>query len=124
MHHAVILRPANEVMASTSSNKVKLAMQVPADAVVYLAGQKMTLTGTQRLFVTPALETGKTFQYPIRVEMVQNGQPVVLSATQPIRAGQTIELVVSGNQIAQKPGQNVQPLVQVPAAEAQLTAQK
>ena len=61
--------------------------------VVYLVDQRMTAAGTSRQFNIPKLESGKTYGYPLRVEITRNGQKHVVSATQKIRAGDKVELV-------------------------------
>jgi uncharacterized protein (TIGR03000 family) len=70
-------------------------VKVPADAKVYLQDQRMTLTGTQRRFVTPALPQGQNHVYTVRVEVERNGKTLTKTTAAPVVAGQEIEVTVS-----------------------------
>ncbi len=65
----------------------KLTVRVPADADVFFDGSPTTQTGTQRVFVTPALEAGSNYTYSIRARWTENGQPVQQTRTIPVKAG-------------------------------------
>ena len=45
----------------------QLVLNVPADAIVYLSNQRMTLEGTVREFTIPGLQSGTEYAYPVRV---------------------------------------------------------
>jgi uncharacterized protein (TIGR03000 family) len=49
---------------------------VPANAEVWLSGEKTASTGSERSFVTPSLEAGRRFAYDIRVRWIEKGKPV------------------------------------------------
>lgn len=51
-------------------------LRVPANAEVWLSGEKTTSTGSERAFVTPSLEAGRRFAYDIRVRWMENGKPM------------------------------------------------
>lgn len=72
-----------------------LIVKVPADAVVYLMDQKMTLTGTERKYRIPLPEAGKEYRYPVRVEVVRDGKTLVSRSEQKIRGGQRFEVAVA-----------------------------
>jgi len=80
-----------------SKNRAALNLTVPADAIVYVADKRMTLTGENRAYVTPKLEAGKTMYYPIRVEVVRNGETRSVSHTQVVQPGETINLRFAEN---------------------------
>jgi uncharacterized protein (TIGR03000 family) len=72
-----------------------LVVKVPADATVYLANQKMSLTGTERKFRIPVADAGKEYSYPVRVEVVRDGKTLVSRSEQKVRGGQQFELAVA-----------------------------
>ena|GEM_PF-4839672 len=74
--------------------KAQIVFNVPADAVIYLVGQKMTNTGDVRAFNSPVLKDGKKFGYPIRVELTRDGKTYKAEATQLVRANDRVELKV------------------------------
>lgn len=74
--------------------KARITMSVPSDAMVYLVGQKMTLTGTERTFTSPVLTPGKDFGYPIRIELANGEKTLAVDAKQIVRANANIDLKV------------------------------
>jgi uncharacterized protein (TIGR03000 family) len=87
-------------VASTSeSNKpgtavAYLNVNVPADAKVYLENKLMTLTGTDRRFVTPQLPVGAPHVYTVKVEIERNGKTITKTTEAAITAGQEIAVSV------------------------------
>jgi uncharacterized protein (TIGR03000 family) len=82
-----------------------LNVKVPGDAKVYLQDQLMTIPGTQRRFVTPAIQQGYQSNYTVKVEVVRNGQTITKTAQATVSAGQEVDVVVSFD------GQNPKELV-------------
>ena len=82
-----------------------LNVKVPEDAKVYLQDQLMTIPGTQRRFVTPAIEQGYQSNYTVKAEVVRNGQTITKTAQAAVSAGQEVDVVVSFD------GQNPKELV-------------
>ena len=72
-----------------------LNVKVPEDAKVYLQDQLMTIPGTQRRFVTPAIRQGYQSNYTVKVEVVRNGQTITKTAQATVSAGQEVDVVVS-----------------------------
>ena len=58
-------------------------------------GQKMTITGTERQYSIPLPQAGVDFTYQIRVEVIRNGQTLVSSSEQQVRAGQRYAVAVN-----------------------------
>jgi uncharacterized protein (TIGR03000 family) len=54
----------------------KIIIEVPADAEVYFDGAETTETGTERVYATPPLEKGTSYNYLIRAVWTENGTPV------------------------------------------------
>ena len=73
-----------------------LKLNVLANADVYLVGQKMTMTGTVRQFRIP-VKAGKTYEYPIRVELKQDGRTIVTTLSEKVTAGATVEVDVKAS---------------------------
>jgi uncharacterized protein (TIGR03000 family) len=74
-------------------DRAQLVLNVPADAIVYLSNQRMTLEGTVREFTIPGLTSGTEYAYPVRVDLVQDGKTLTASANQQVQAGQKLNLV-------------------------------
>jgi uncharacterized protein (TIGR03000 family) len=80
-------------MLEPSDSRARFALTVPDNAVVYMNRQRMTMTGTVRHYVTPQLEPGREYRYPVRVEVVRNGVTYAANAEPQVQAGQTIDLI-------------------------------
>ncbi|HEV7998776.1 MAG TPA: TIGR03000 domain-containing protein [Planctomycetaceae bacterium] len=79
-------------MTVSSDVRGHLTVTVPADAVVYLCDQPMTITGSVREYVIPGLTPGKDYRYPVRVEVTRSGQLYRATAEPRIQAGQQLSL--------------------------------
>ena len=76
-------------------NKTALILHVPADAKVFLAGRQTSSTGPVREFATTSLEQGGEWaDYPVRVELNQDGRTLTRELTVSLRAGESRELAV------------------------------
>jgi len=82
-------------IAVASRDSATLVVQVPEDAVVYLVGQKMSITGPERHFRIPISDAGREYTYPVRVEVVRNGETLASETQHKIRAGQQVNVVIS-----------------------------
>jgi uncharacterized protein (TIGR03000 family) len=91
--------PATAV--AESADRAVLTLNVPADAVVYMSNQRMTLDGTSREYIVPGLQAGKQYRYPVRVDVVRDGKLYSASSEQRIQAGQQLSLAF--NQYADQP---------------------
>ena len=87
-----------------------LNVKVPEDAKVYLQDQLMTIPGTQRRFVTPAIEQGYQSNYTVKAEVVRNGQTITKTAQATVSAGQEVDVVVSFD--GQNPNELVTSVIQ------------
>ena len=72
-----------------------MVAKVPADAVVFLAGQKMSLTGTERKFRIPVADATKAYSYSVRVEVTRGGKTLVSNSEHQVRGGQQVDLSVA-----------------------------
>jgi len=96
--------------AGVAADRAQLVLSVPAGADVYLVNQKMASQGAVRRYSSTVLKEGATFGYPIRVDVVINGQKYSTSAKQLIRRGDVVELVAELKdgrlELTQKAGQS------------------
>jgi len=80
-------------MMASSDDRGHLTLTVPADAIVYLCDQPMTITGPVREYAIPGLQPGHEYRYPVRVEVTRAGQLYRATSEPRIRAGQQMSLV-------------------------------
>jgi len=78
--------PGTENPRGTSA-AAHLSLELPADAILYVDGQKIPGTGTLRKFHTPELPLGKAFFYELRAEILLDGKLEVEEARIIVRAG-------------------------------------
>ena len=65
-----------------------IQVRVPNNAEVYFEGDRTSQTGTQRSFISPAPQLGKTFTYDIRARwMDPSGRPVEQTRHVKVQAG-------------------------------------
>jgi uncharacterized protein (TIGR03000 family) len=84
-------RPTTLPPVSTSPERAKFSVRLPADAVLYIDGKRNDKTGQLREFVTPPLPQGKEFQYEVKVEVAgPHGYPQSATTTVSFRAGETV----------------------------------
>ncbi|GAB5441942.1 MAG: hypothetical protein Fues2KO_22910 [Fuerstiella sp.] len=66
---------------------------------MYLAGQKMSLQGAQRRYRIPVSDATEEYAYPVRVEIVRNGQKLVSDTVQKVRGGATSQLAITESDV-------------------------
>lgn len=82
--------------------KAVINVTLPADAVVYLRDQRMTITGPTRRYTIPLTNTSKTYEYPLRVEFQgEDGQKTEAITTLSIKAGSRIDVKVADDESLQ-----------------------
>jgi uncharacterized protein (TIGR03000 family) len=64
-----------------------LVVSLPADAVLTIDGARTTSTSAQRVFRTPALQSGRDFHYDLEAKVVRDGQAKVIKQRVTVRAG-------------------------------------
>jgi uncharacterized protein (TIGR03000 family) len=65
---------------------------VPADAEVFFDGEPTTQKGTQRLFLTPALQAGKKYHYDVLARWKENGKAVERAHKVEVSGGATVRV--------------------------------
>lgn len=73
-----------------------LELRVPAEAEVWFNGEKTIQKGDERIFRSPSLPAGKTFQYEVKVRWNKEGKEQEQTRTIPVRAGEQIRLTFPG----------------------------
>jgi uncharacterized protein (TIGR03000 family) len=64
-----------------SSSQVALEIRVPSSAEVFVAGEKISGTGTMRTFTSDNLTSGQTYEYKVKGKWTENGKEVVHERT-------------------------------------------
>jgi len=67
--------------APMSSSQVALEIRVPSSAEVFVAGEKISGTGTMRTFTSDNLTSGQTYEYKVKGKWTENGKEVVHERT-------------------------------------------
>ena len=71
---------------------VQVNIRVPAAAELTIDGQRTTLTGTNRVFVSPALERGYQYSYEIQAKWMENGREVTRTRKVSFQPGQQVSV--------------------------------
>jgi uncharacterized protein (TIGR03000 family) len=74
--------------ARLDSSSVLLAVNVPADAKVFINGHETTSTGERREYKSNNLKATETYAYRVRAEFVRDGKPVTEEQTVQLSPGQ------------------------------------
>ena len=69
-----------------------LAVEVPADAKIFVNGQATRSTGEHREFVSRDLELGYNYAYEVRAEVIRDGQTIEQTKKIDLRAGKRAEV--------------------------------
>jgi uncharacterized protein (TIGR03000 family) len=71
-----------------ASAPATLVVNLPADAVLTIDGNRTTSTSAERVFRTPALQSGRDFTYALAAKIVRDGQEKVIEKRVIVRAGE------------------------------------
>jgi uncharacterized protein (TIGR03000 family) len=71
-------------------------VQVPPYAEVWIEGTKTQQTGSNRLFVSPPLDSNGNYTYTVKARWIANGQEVTRSKSVPVRAGEEASVTFPG----------------------------
>jgi uncharacterized protein (TIGR03000 family) len=86
----------------SGSTEATLIVNLPEDATLTIDGEATTSTSAQRVFVSPALEQGKEYEYTLKAQVVRDGKPQIATAKVTVRPGETsqVELKVPAAGVA------------------------
>lgn len=73
--------------AAADARSAVITVRLPADAVLYVQGEKQTTTDATRQVVTPPLERGRAYDYDLRAVWSRDGRPVERQMRLTVRAG-------------------------------------
>jgi uncharacterized protein (TIGR03000 family) len=79
-------------LTQSTATEATLIVNLPEDATLTIDGEKTTSTSASRMFVTPALEQGKEYEYTLKAKVVRDGEVKVTTAKVTVRAGQTSQV--------------------------------
>ena len=97
------MKPAEQVpppkpkenTTTTSLDRARLIVELPADAKLYVDDQPMQTSSSRREFKTPVLEQGQTYYYVLRAEVVRNGKAVTETKRVVVQAGDVVRAAFS-----------------------------
>jgi uncharacterized protein (TIGR03000 family) len=72
----------------TSANAALVEVRVPADADVWVMGDKTQQKGEDRLFTSPPLEPGHRYTYDVKASWMDHGNPVEVQRHISVQAGE------------------------------------
>jgi uncharacterized protein (TIGR03000 family) len=65
-----------------------IVVDLPADAKLSIDDEPTTATGSNRVFVSPALNPGREYHYTLKAEIVKDGKPVAVEKVIAVKAGE------------------------------------
>jgi len=82
-------------MATPVTAPATLAVKLPEDATLVVDETTTKSTSGERLFITPALESGKTYTYTLKATVVRDGRSVSIEEKVTVRAGEQSSVTLS-----------------------------
>jgi uncharacterized protein (TIGR03000 family) len=83
-------RLGETVTPVSNDRQARLLIDLPADAKLYVDGQLTTSTNANRVFTTPALQSGLTYYYDLKAEVTRDGLTHAESKRIIVRSGDSI----------------------------------
>ncbi|HTU91691.1 MAG TPA: TIGR03000 domain-containing protein [Gemmataceae bacterium] len=89
-------------LVQAAPNETTLIVNLPEDATLTIDGEATTSTSAQRVFVTPALEEGKEYEYTLKAKVIRDGETKIATVKVTFRPGETkqVELTVPATGVA------------------------
>jgi uncharacterized protein (TIGR03000 family) len=94
---APVVPPVKAKTSLDNAAPATLIVSVPAEARLTIDGQTTTSTSTQRVFVTPALNLDRVYNYTVEAEFVREGKSVKLSKEVAVKAGEETRVQFDDN---------------------------
>jgi len=86
------VRPAGAVLPGTSNSRGAVIVRLPVDARLYAGDRQLSMTGTERQFVTPPLPSGQEYTYRFRAEYDRDGETITVTKRIVVRSGATASI--------------------------------
>jgi uncharacterized protein (TIGR03000 family) len=83
---------ATAVASAAEAKPATLIVNLPAEAKLTVGGMLTKATSERRVFVSPELAPGKTYQYTLKAELVRNGKSVSWEKTVSVEAGKEVSI--------------------------------
>jgi uncharacterized protein (TIGR03000 family) len=90
-------------LTAALADRAIIDVHVPADAEVRFQGLLMTQPGSVRRFYSPPLSPDLRYEYQVRAMWTQNGRPVAVTRTIPVRAGEHIDVNLEASSSEMQP---------------------
>jgi uncharacterized protein (TIGR03000 family) len=89
-------------LAQANANEATLVVTLPEDAKLTIDGEETTSTSEQRVFVSPALQSGKLYEYSLEAKVLRDGKVQTATAQVTVRPGEVsrVELKVPAKGVA------------------------
>ena len=78
--------------AQANGNEATLVVTLPADATLSIDDAATSSISANRVFVTPALEAGKEYEYTLKAQVVRDGKKQIVTEKVTVRAGKTSQV--------------------------------
>jgi uncharacterized protein (TIGR03000 family) len=82
------VKPPKPEKGAINPNSATILVSLPAEAKLTVDGAPTTSTSATRLFVSPALETGKEYYYTLQADITRDGKPLSISKRVTVHAGE------------------------------------
>jgi uncharacterized protein (TIGR03000 family) len=91
--------PGKKTSIEGASAPATLVVNVPVNARLTIDGEATTSTSTRRVFVSPALEVGRTFHYTLQAEIVKDGKTITVSKNVAVKAGEESRVTLNADNL-------------------------
>jgi len=86
---------SGDVEVAQADAPATIVVSLPADARLTIDDSPTTSTSSRRVFVSPALEPGKTYHYTLKAEATRDGKPVHVEERVTVQAGRETEVTLA-----------------------------
>jgi uncharacterized protein (TIGR03000 family) len=84
--------PGTGASVALGDAPARLFVSLPADATLTIDNTPTVSTSAQRVFESPTLPQGKTFQYTLKATILRDGKPTTVTKVVDVRAGEDTQV--------------------------------
>jgi uncharacterized protein (TIGR03000 family) len=88
----IVIPPAPQAQAQAAAAEARITVLVPADATIAFFKEPTTQKGTEREYITPALQPGKRYYYDVTARWTKDGRAVEETRKVWVTAGGRVEV--------------------------------